>query len=196
MTGFSDVMGRELAVQLGQAGLNVLIVAWNKAALGKLAEEITTLYLSRGLIDFGKAAEDDLARLEEVVRRIDIGILVKDVGRSHSIPSAFTETPMSEINDIITINVKRTLRITHLVVPRMIGSSRNHSRKNLVIKVGSLSGAILIALLSTYSASKSFLATWLAALREELKPNKIDVIVLNAFYIMRPPFFFFSFTGV
>jgi 17beta-estradiol 17-dehydrogenase / very-long-chain 3-oxoacyl-CoA reductase len=53
-----------------------------------------------------------------------------------------------------------------------------------VINVGSLSGAIPISLLSTYSASKSFMATWSAALREELKDEDIDVVHLNAFYVV------------
>jgi NAD(P)-dependent dehydrogenase (short-subunit alcohol dehydrogenase family) len=105
------------------------------------------------LIDFAKATEEDFTRLQQIIDSINIGVLgefnfdidytsvnarcstpctypivhvceVNNVGRGHSVPNAFIETPWSEINDIITINVRGTLRITHLVVPTMIRSKQ------------------------------------------------------------------------
>ncbi|KAK7030977.1 hypothetical protein VNI00_010203 [Paramarasmius palmivorus] len=215
ITGSSDGIGREFAIQLGSAGLNILLVARNKEALERVAEQIrgatnNAVSVQICLIDFAKATEEDFTRLQQIIDSMNIGVLggfnfsidhisvnvcyptpcthrivgvceVNNVGRGHSVPNPFIETPLSEINDIIAINVQGTLRTTHLVVPTMIRSKQRS--RGLVINVGSLSGAIPISLLSTYSASKSFMATWSAALREELKDEDIDVVHLNAFYV-------------
>jgi short-subunit dehydrogenase len=41
ITGSSDGIGREFAIQLGSAGLNILLVARNKEALETVAEKIS-----------------------------------------------------------------------------------------------------------------------------------------------------------
>ena len=60
-------------------------------------------------------------------------------------------------------------------------------RKSLVLNVGSFAGLIPTPLLSTYSASKSFLVTFTRALAEEadIKKAGIDVRLLNTYYVVR-----------
>jgi short-subunit dehydrogenase len=48
---------------------------------------------------------------------------VNNVGKSHAMPAYFHETPKDEIDDIVTINVKGTLRVTYAILPGMIQRS-------------------------------------------------------------------------
>ena len=48
---------------------------------------------------------------------------VNNVGRSHEMPVAFVETSLGEMRSIIDINVNGTLRVTQVVLDRMLQQS-------------------------------------------------------------------------
>lgn len=45
---------------------------------------------------------------------------VNNVGRSHEMPVAFAETALNEMRSIIDINVNGTLRVTQIVLNKML----------------------------------------------------------------------------
>lgn len=71
-------------------------------------------------MDFTKKDDAAYQGLADVVRGIDVGVLVNNVGRSHDIPVDFQETPIEEMEDILQVNINATLRVTHIVVPGLI----------------------------------------------------------------------------
>ncbi len=101
---------------------------------------------------------------------LSIGILINNVGQSHSIPVPFTLTDKKELQDIITINCLGTLKVTRVIAPRM--ESR---KRGLILTMGSFGGWMPTPYLATYSGSKAFLQQWSSALAAELKPKGIDV---------------------
>jgi short-subunit dehydrogenase len=46
--------------------------------------------------------------------------VVNNVGRSHEMPTDYVDTTQNEIDDILTINIHATLRMTSMVLPGMI----------------------------------------------------------------------------
>lgn len=48
---------------------------------------------------------------------------MNNVGKSHDMPTYFAETTEQENDDIVTINVNGTIRVTHAVLPGMIRRS-------------------------------------------------------------------------
>jgi short-subunit dehydrogenase len=45
---------------------------------------------------------------------------VNNVGKSHAMPAYLIDTPVTEIEDIVKINVGATLRVTYAALPGMI----------------------------------------------------------------------------
>lgn len=182
MTGASDGLGKEFALQLARAKFNIVLVSRTESKLVTLAEEITKKYPNVDTkilaMDFSRNADEDYQALGSLISGLDVSILVNNVGQSHSIPVPFAQTPASEMNDIITINCTGTLRVTQLFVPGMI-----QRRRGLILTMGSFAGLLPTPLLATYSGSKAFLQHWSTALGAELAPHGIEVELVQAYLI-------------
>lgn len=182
ITGASDGLGKEFALQLARAQFNLVLVSRTESKLITLAEEITKQYpnveTKTLAMDFSRNADADYTALGSLVSELDVSVLVNNVGQSHSIPVPFAQTPASEMADIITINCTGTLRVTQLVVPGMIQRHRG-----LVLTMGSFGGLLPTPLLATYSGSKAFLQQWSTALGAELASHGIEVELVQAYLI-------------
>ncbi|TVY54043.1 Very-long-chain 3-oxoacyl-CoA reductase [Lachnellula cervina] len=176
ITGASDGIGKEYAIQLAQKGFNLLLVSRTQSKLDTLRQEIEHKYAGSAVkvkvlaMDFAKDDEKDYAALQALVNDLDVGILINNVGLSHSIPIPFIETPKEEIRDIIGINCLATLKVTQIVAPGLV-----KRKKGLILTMGSFGGWMPIPLLATYSGSKAFLQHWSTALGGELKGSGVDV---------------------
>jgi 17beta-estradiol 17-dehydrogenase / very-long-chain 3-oxoacyl-CoA reductase len=174
ITGASDGIGKEFALQLASKGFNVLLVSRTESKLQALASEISSKYngvATKTLaMDFTKDNAGDYERLTELVKDLDVAILINNVGRSHDMPVPFLETADEEMESIITINVKGTLKVTRVIAPGMVARHRG-----LILNMGSFGGLLPTPLLATYSGSKAFLQHWSTALGAELKPQGVTV---------------------
>jgi len=121
-------------------------------------------------MDFSKNDDGDYARLKALIDGLDVGILINNVGQSHSIPVPFLQTPKQEIKDIITINCAGTLKVTQIIAPGMV-----QRKRGLILTMGSFGGLLPTPLLATYSGSKAFLQHWSVALAGELQGTGVDV---------------------
>ncbi|KAL3953872.1 hypothetical protein ACCO45_011828 [Purpureocillium lilacinum] len=116
VTGASDGLGKEYAMQLAAKGFNLVLVSRTQSKLDTLAKEIEQKYPGKGLqvktlaMDFAKNDDRDYDLLRELIRGLDIAVLINNVGQSHSIPVSFIETPKEELENIVTINCIGTLK--------------------------------------------------------------------------------------
>ena len=131
-------------------------------------------------MDFGKDKTEDYSALSKVLGRLErpVAILVNNVGLSHSIPVPFVDTPMQEMEQIITINCLATLKVTRLILPLMLPQ-----KKGLILTMGSFGGVVPTPLLATYSGSKAFLQQWSTALGSELAPQGITVHLVHSYLV-------------
>lgn len=182
MTGASDGLGKEYALQLARAKFNIVLVSRTESKLVALAEEITKRFphvqTKILAMDFARNADADYKALGDLVSDLDVSILVNNVGQSHSIPVPFLQTSAEEMTNIITINCNGTLRVTQLVAPGMV-----QRRRGLILTMGSFGGLLPTPLLATYSGSKAFLQHWSTALGYELAPYNIEVELVQAYLI-------------
>ena len=182
VTGATDGIGKEFALQLGKAGFNVLLVARNQSLLTSVAGEIEQKYkvsTSTHSIDFGKAGDAEYAAFANIVGDMDVGVLVNNVGKSHNMPAYLIDTPQDEIKDIVTININGTIRTTYAVLPGMV-----QRKRGLIVNIGSFSGAVPSPMLATYSGTKAFITTFSAALGEEVKKHGIIVENVNTYFVV------------
>jgi short-subunit dehydrogenase len=60
----------------------------------------------------------------------------------------------------------------------------SRSKRGLILNVGSFSGAVPSPMLATYSGTKAFLATFSAALGEEVRQHNIVVEHINTYFVV------------
>ncbi|OTB00578.1 hypothetical protein M426DRAFT_324235 [Hypoxylon sp. CI-4A] len=174
VTGASDGLGKEFATQLAAKGFNLVLVSRTLSKLEALSQELESQFsgLQTKVLDMDFSADDDAdyARLAKLLAGLDVGILINNVGQSHSIAVPFLLTEQKELQDIVTINCLGTLKVTQIIAPGM--QSR---KRGLILTMGSFGGWIPTPYLATYSGSKAFLQHWSSALAAELKPSNVDV---------------------
>lgn len=182
ITGASDGLGKEFALQLARSGFNILLVSRTASKLTALEEEITSkspsVQTKSLAMDYARNDDADFETLKAAVNELDVAVLINNVGKSHSIPTPFALTPEDEMADIININCHGTLRTTQLVVPGM-----QQRKRGLVLTMGSFGGLLPTPLLATYSGSKAFLQQWSTALGAELEPYGVTVELVQAYLI-------------
>ena len=184
MTGASDGLGKEFAIQLAQKGFNIVLVSRTESKLWTVAHEIQNKFADPKVqvrvlpMDFALNQDADYAKLKSVIDELDIAILINNVGKSHDIPVTFVQTAPDEMKDIITINCLGTLRVTALVAPGMVTRKRG-----LILTMGSFGGLVPTPLLATYSGSKAFLQYWSSALGSELASHNVTVELVQSYLV-------------
>ncbi|KAI6824346.1 Very-long-chain 3-oxoacyl-CoA [Hortaea werneckii] len=181
VTGASDGIGKEYALQIAQKGYNILLVSRTQSKLDSLSTEIQRLCNVQTkcfAMDFAANNDSDYTKLRSMVDELDVSILINNVGLSHSIPVPFAETDEKEMKDIITINCTGTLRVTQLVLPGMV-----KRKAGLILTMASFGGLLPTPLLATYSGSKAFLQQWSSALGSEVAPHGIKVQLVQSYLV-------------
>ncbi|KAF7508829.1 hypothetical protein GJ744_008706 [Endocarpon pusillum] len=182
ITGASDGIGKQYALQLAKAGFNVVLVSRTEAKLQNLSFEITSsnsdIRTEILAMDFSKNLDSDYERLAAIIKDKDIAILINNVGQSHELPIPYAEDPEEEVNNIIIINCIGTLKVTRLVLPGM--SAR---KRGLILTMGSFAGLLPTPLLATYSGSKAFLQNWSTALAAEVEELGIAVYFIQSYIV-------------
>ncbi|KAJ3339590.1 hypothetical protein HDU93_008007 [Gonapodya sp. JEL0774] len=184
VTGASDGIGKQFAIQLSQKGMNVILAARRKEKLDEvaaaLAKDVQHKIILLDVSDNGHAGwtEIDDFRKELEAKGDMISVLVNNAGVSYDFPTPFEELSQAKSDQIIDVNCKAVMRITKLIMPSML------TRKNgLVLNLGSCVGQIPVAYLAVYSGSKGFLKYWSMAVGQEAKENGVQFENLNTWFV-------------
>lgn len=182
ISGASDGIGKEFAIQLAKKGYNLILVSRTASKLDAVSSQIKSsspnIKIETLAVDFAKNQESDYKALAELVKGKAVSILINSVGVSHSIPVEFIDTDVSELSNIINVNCLATLRITQTVLPSILPQ-----KKGLILTMGSFGGLAPTPLLATYSGSKAFLQQWSNALAGELSTKGIDVYFVHSYLV-------------
>lgn len=183
ITGASEGIGKEFALQLAAKGFNIVLVSRTQAKLDDVAALIRSKYATSQTKTFAmdfSAVDNEAAYqgLAALVESLDVAVLVNNVGQSHDIPVPFALTPKPELEAIIRINCLATLRVTQLVLPGM-----QQRRRGLILTMASFGGILPTPLLATYSGSKAFLQHWSSALAAELKGSGVRVQLVQSYLV-------------
>lgn len=168
VTGCSSGIGRELALQLSQAGWHVYAGARRPQAVANLASErITPLEL-----DVNKPSH--IRHAFEVIERQygKLDLLVNNAGYGAMGP--LVEMPIEEVRRQFETNVFAPLALVQQLFPLLRAAG-----KAQVVNIGSVSGILTTPFSGAYCATKSALHSLSDALRMELAPFNLDVITIQ-----------------
>ncbi|CEP18851.1 hypothetical protein [Parasitella parasitica] len=182
VTGATDGIGKEFALQLAKKKFNVLLISRTASKLDAAAREISEQYgveTKTFAMDFTKGDDEDFRKVGEIMDSIRVGVLVNNVGVNHDIPTPFAEEDDALINNIVEVNIKGLMKMTKLVLPQM-----KQNKKGLIFNMGSFAGLVPTPYLSVYSAGKAFLSTWSQALGTEVAKDGIIVEHVNTYFVV------------
>jgi NAD(P)-dependent dehydrogenase (short-subunit alcohol dehydrogenase family) len=168
ITGASSGIGRASALSLHQAGLTVYATARRVAALTDLAQEgIRTLSLDVTDEDSMKTA---VAAVEDEAGVVDV--LINNAG--YGLFGPVEQLPLSEVRHQFETNFFGVARLIQLVLPGM-----RHQGRGRIVNVSSMGGRTALPGGAFYHASKYAVEALSDALRLEVKPFGIDVILIE-----------------
>ena len=175
VTGASGGIGRAIAVELARAGVDQVLIARRSEKLAAVVEEVMRL---------GRRAEavvgdvtDPAVRLRALeVAREKLGgldILVNNAGVSAH--GRFADADPDRLRPIMETNFFAPVELTREALPLL-----REGREPIVVNISSVLGQRGCPHKSEYSASKFALRGFSEALRAELVPLGIDVLVVTA----------------
>jgi len=169
ITGCSTGFGLELAKQAIEHGYRTVVTARDPSKLKGYAATDKVLVLKLDVTDPDQVA----AAIEATVARFGhIDVLVNNAGIGYF--AAVEESEEDEVRKMFDVNVFGTGRMIWAVLPGM-----RQRRAGCIVNLSSLSGLRGFPALGYYSASKFAVEGLSAALRQEVEPLGVRVMVVE-----------------
>lgn len=166
ITGCSTGIGRDLAQRLTQAGYTVVATARNEKTLEDLP---AALKLPLDVTQSDSVQHAVTSTLQQFGR---VDVLVNNAG--YTMLGALEEVSDEQTRQVFDVNVFGVLRMIRAVVPHM-----REQRSGRIINISSIAGKLSTPVNGTYSATKFALEALSDALRMELVPFGIQVILVE-----------------
>jgi uncharacterized protein len=170
VTGASDGIGKAMAVQLAEAGFNLVLVARRREVLEALATELTQAHRieARALAhDLGQRAA--ISSLIAATSGLEIGLLAAVAGFGTS--GRFIDGVLDDELDMVDVNCRAVVELSHHFARRFVSR-----RRGGLVLMSSLLAFQGVPRAAAYAATKSFIQTFAEGLRLELMACGVDVI--------------------
>ena len=162
-------MGRELAIQLSNLGVELIVSARNEIRLNELSLRTKAKVIPLDVLDINA-----VRKAFKAVGRID-GILY---AAGDYTPLNSTVWNIDEVDKMIAINFTGVARVLGLVVPKFIAQNYGH-----IVMIGSLSGFRGLPNAIGYGASKAGMMHLAENIKADLYKANIKVQLINPGFI-------------
>jgi len=179
ITGATDGLGKALALLLAERGYRVFAAGRSPEKLAQLDSiaRDKNLPLESIALDVCSDASVQSAVQSVLGKTGAIDVLVNNAGVNYT--AAVEDLSMEDWRAQFETNVFGVLRVTRAVLPRM-----RDRRSGRILMMSSLSGLVTPPTQGAYSSSKHALEGLSNALRMELYPFGIDVVLIEPGYII------------
>lgn len=172
VTGASSGIGLELVQQFAEHDFDLVLCA-EDAGLAAAADRAKELgaQVTAVQVDLRtpQGVEDLYAAVGALGRPVDAAAVNAGVGRG----GVFWETPLADLFEVVDLNIRSTVHLTHLLVRDMV--ARGEGR---LLLTSSIAATMPGTYQSVYNASKSFVQSLAEALQEELNDSEVTVTSL------------------
>lgn len=170
ITGATGGMGSAFAKQLAQRSYQLVLVDINRAKLNKLAQELRTSYkIDVEILVANLAVTKSVKQLaDELASRKRVDMFVHAAGYGEK--TFFGKEDIRKSLDMISVHVLSAVQLIHALLPAML-----RRKKGAVVVLSSLASFIPAPGSSIYSATKSFINTFLESLHMEVHTKGIHV---------------------
>ena len=166
VTGGSSGIGRESVLAL-QAGGATVYAAARREMPDLQARGVRALAMD---VTDEDSLQAGVSRILDETGRIDV--LVNNAG--YGSYGAIEDVPMAEARRQFDVNVFGAMRLTQLILPTMIAQGRGR-----IINISSMGGRFSMALGGWYHATKYAVEALSDALRQEVRPFGIEVVLVE-----------------
>ncbi|MDA7738703.1 SDR family NAD(P)-dependent oxidoreductase [Amylibacter sp.] len=167
--GASEGLGRELAIQLSNLGVELIVSARNEIRLNELSLRTKAKVIPLDVLDIHA-----VRKAFKAVGRID-GIVY---AAGDYTPLNSTVWNIDEVDKMIAINFTGVARVLGLVVPKFIAQNYGH-----IVMIGSLSGFRGLPNAIGYGASKAGMMHLAENIKADLYTSNIKVQLINPGFI-------------
>ena len=171
VTGASNGIGRAIAALLASYGLDLVLVARNKTALGEIAADLSARHgIGVTIIpaDLAEPGAVDAVLGHPATERV--GLLVAAAGFGSA--GRFDQLPVANELAMVDVNCRAVVALAHGIAPRLVARGQGG-----IILFASLVGWQGTPFAATYAATKAFVQSFGEALHRELRPVGVDVLV-------------------
>merc|ERR1711970_774070 len=173
VTGCTGGIGREYALGLAKKGMNLVLVSRSKQKLEDLEQEIIKTHKVKTMVivaDFTQIEVLDhiVAKLRE--SKVDIGVLVNNVGILGPHFQPFLEFDRKTVKDMITVNISAATVLCHELLPDMVKKG-----KGAIINIASTASYLSGPYLAEYFATKHYLHAFTEAIAIEYEGTGVII---------------------
>ena len=154
ITGAAGGIGRSFAERFAKEGYNVIIMDRAAEALAQVAQNIKDKYkveVVESVCDFiAMDKNDEWNKIEQLIEGKDIAVLVNNVGLCNYLPDKFGDLSVRDINNMISLNIRTLLMMTHICIPVML----KREEKSLIVNMSSSTSGYPHPMIQVYSSTK------------------------------------------
>jgi short-subunit dehydrogenase len=170
ITGASEGIGRQIAVQLAEIGLNLVLVARRQTILEDLAADLHTKYdVETQVFAADLAQPQALQNVIAVTEALDVGLFVAAAGFGTS--GAFISSSLDSELSMLDVNCRAVVTMSH-----HYGKRFADQRRGGIILFSSLVAFQGVPNSAHYAATKAFIQSFAEGLSHELAQSGVDVL--------------------
>ena len=171
ITGASRGIGKAIAIDLAQNGIDVVITGRNTTRLSKINDELKNYGVNSYFISADLSNDLGIDKIIKFLKEYDLNIkiLVNNAAIIHE-KISLIDFNMEEWENVINVNLVNAVKLTRLILPNMISS-----KYGKIVNISSIGGRKGAAGRSAYRITKAGLISFTESLAAEVKNEGIDV---------------------
>ena len=172
ITGAGQGLGRAIAIKFAQQNIHVILVGKTESKLQAVKAEIDALQGEASVYHLDVTDDAGVAKFAESLTGTTVDILVNCAG--DWLIDYMTDTTNEKLDHILNVNLRAPYILSRSMIPNL-----RKSENGSIINIGSITAVMSVPTVTAYTASKVGLRGLSGSLAEELKPDKIRVVMIS-----------------